>query len=59
MAASSATGTEADYVTYAPDGSTCAECKRKIKRFVLCRRFTIERKSASSAAVYRHFECPR
>lgn len=59
MAASTATTTEADYGTYAPDGSTCADCKQMIKRLEPCRRSAIDRQSGSSIAVYRHSECPR
>lgn len=51
--------TATEYVTYAPDGSLCADCKRRIKQLDPCRRSTIERKSGSPAAIYRHFECPR
>jgi uncharacterized protein with PIN domain len=58
MAATTATNTEADYVTYAPDGSRCADCNKEIRRLEPCRRFTAERQSGSPAAVYRHFECP-
>ncbi|GDY74065.1 hypothetical protein SM007_16200 [Streptomyces avermitilis] len=62
MAASAAPKTEvdtADYVTYAPAGSTCADCKQTINRLEPCRRSCIERRSGPPAAIYRHFECPR
>lgn len=48
-----------EYVTYAPPGNRCSECRRAIKPFDVVRRGAMERPSGPHVVLYRHEgKCP-
>lgn len=50
-----------DYVTYAPSGEKCADCRQELKSLDRVWRVTIERQSGAPAlGPYRHYDpCPK
>jgi hypothetical protein len=56
----SAEESKSEYMTYAPSGETCPECKKPIGTFEPARRGMLARVSGPPAVVYRHAgRCPR
>ncbi|MFE2733777.1 hypothetical protein [Streptomyces sp. NPDC056723] len=60
MAATETDPRRGEYVTYAPKGERCADCKQQIKSLERVWRVPVERPSGAPAlGPYRHYEtCP-
>ncbi|MEV0124947.1 hypothetical protein AB0I16_26010 [Streptomyces sp. NPDC050703] len=62
MASQTRAGTDArqpEYVTYAPKGYCCPECKQPIKSLERAIRGTAPMPAGAPAVTYRHAECPK